>query len=230
MDRRWSRGRGDGPHCDAMQHGGDFVWIRRSGHDERVERTEAGRRHARGRPTRAIASGPGRSGPRAGAAGTRLSPRARPTRAPAFPGPGRATRSGAAHRGQQADIGTQRNASEHRLIDGELVKQAQHLLRVKVHPKGASMREACRCGHDPGGRAAQPGYPWRPAPGPGDGSGWSRVTNRATTRGPGHPTRGPRRPAGTYRNEVCTWRHRCLRPDCAWVSRSHRYRASLHAA
>ena len=44
-----------------------------------------------------------------------------------------------AHRGKQAHVGAERDAAEHRLVDPELVQQAQHLLRVEIHAVGAGV-------------------------------------------------------------------------------------------
>ena len=82
-------GRSDRPHQDAMQHRADFVRVRRGGGDERAERAEARCGQPGGDPARSPARRGGRNGPRSAGAGTPGPPRARPTRAPAFPGPGR---------------------------------------------------------------------------------------------------------------------------------------------
>jgi len=128
-------GRGDGPDQDAVQHGGDLVRIRGGGVDERVERPETGTRQARCGPGEQAHDRPAvvrleqerheREGGR----------RDRPLEH-------RHLQHQAAdplrrlHGGEQAHVSTQRDPAEHRLADAELIKQAQHLLGVEIHPIG----------------------------------------------------------------------------------------------
>jgi diacylglycerol O-acyltransferase len=131
-------GRSDGSQKDAVQHGCDLVRIRPGSRDERIERSDPGERQA-GRDRRDQPHpGPGVVHPdqqRQEHPGRR---RHRPLQHRHLQDQS-AHPPGCLHRGQQAHVGSQRDAPEHRLIHAELVQKAQDLPGVKVHPVGAGV-------------------------------------------------------------------------------------------
>ncbi len=130
--------RGDRAHQDAVQHGGDLIRVRCGGTDERADRAEPCRGQACGGP-----GDPPQRGPRV------VHPEQERQEDQRRRRDGRlqhrhfqdqaADPLRCSHGGEQAHVGTQRDPAEHRLIRAQLVQQAQHLLRVKIHPVGASV-------------------------------------------------------------------------------------------
>ena len=138
------------------------------GADERADRAEPVWRHARGDPGDQAHQGPGV-----------VDPDKERHEHPCRRGGGRfehrhlqdqaADPLRRCHRGQQAHVGTQRDTAEHHLVDAEFVKQAQHLLRVEVHPVGAGMAGLVAAAMTEQVEQHDPVTPARPGTGPGYG-------------------------------------------------------------
>jgi hypothetical protein len=131
-------GRGERSHYHAVQDGGDFSRIRSDGVEQRIKRTDT----RRGQP----GDDPGDQ-PQRGPGVVRLQQegheRERRRRGSGLEHrhfqdqPANPLRR--AHGGEQAHVGAKRDPAQHHLVDAELVKQAQHLVSVKVHAVGAGL-------------------------------------------------------------------------------------------
>ncbi len=131
-------GGSDGTQQDAVQDSGDFLRVRRGSVHERVKWAEPGPGKVRRDPR-------DQAHDRAGVVRLQQQRHERQRRRRGRPLEHRHLQDQAAHplrrlhRGEQAYVGAKRDPAQHHLTGAELVQQAQHLLRVQVHPVRASV-------------------------------------------------------------------------------------------